>query len=204
LFGVLDQHGAVATELQDDINQLYLTSMPDLSWAKHGIHRKGTPGFSQDARRAFAQNMFHGARYLAKLRYADQLQVMIDDMQQHVKSKAGDPAYDSVKGQQVVDEVVKRHDIYMNPKSSALATGLTSFGFVYHLGMSPASAIVNLGQNVLLALPMMGAKWGYTKASAALMAASNEAARHRTTCAPRCAATSCARSSRRLPTAPST
>jgi hypothetical protein len=32
--------------LQDAINQLYLSSLPDLSWAKHGIHRKGTPGFS--------------------------------------------------------------------------------------------------------------------------------------------------------------
>ncbi len=58
-------------ELEDTLGQLYLSSLPDLSWAKHGIHRKGTPGFSQDARRAFAQNMFHGARYLAKLRYSD-------------------------------------------------------------------------------------------------------------------------------------
>ena len=54
-------------ELEDTLGQLYLSSLPDLSWAKHGIHRKGTPGFSQDARRAFAQNMFHGARYLARL-----------------------------------------------------------------------------------------------------------------------------------------
>lgn len=64
LYGVLDKQGMDAkqrAELEDALGQLYLSSLPDLSWAKHGIHRKGTAGFSQDARRAFAQNVFHGA-----------------------------------------------------------------------------------------------------------------------------------------------
>lgn len=178
LFGVLDEKG-MGEELQDAVNQLYLASMPDLSWAKHGIHRKGTPGFSQDARRAFAQNMFHGARYLAKLRYADQLQDKLTDMQNYVESKAGDEAYDSVKGQQVVDELVKRHDSLMNPKSNPLSTALTSFGFVFHLGLSPASAMVNLSQTALVAYPIMGAKWGFDKAAAALTMAGKQAATHK-------------------------
>lgn len=178
LFGVLDQKG-MGEELQDAVNQLYLASMPDLSWAKHGIHRKGTPGFSQDARRAFAQNMFHGARYLAKLRYADQLQEKLTDMQNYVEAKAGDAAYDSVKGQQVVDELVKRHDSLMNPKSNPLATALTSFGFVFHLGLSPASAMVNLSQTALVAYPIMGARWGFSKSAAALSLAAKQAATNR-------------------------
>ncbi len=175
LFGVLDQYEGSA-ELQDDINQLYLASMPDLSWAKHGIHRKGTPGFSQDARRAFAQNMFHGARYLAKLRYSDRLGDFLMEMQDHVESKANDAAYDSVKAQQVVDEMNKRHDAYMNPNSSPLSSTLTSLGFIFYLGLSPASAAVNLTQTPLVTLPMLAAKYGLGKASAALLQASKEAA----------------------------
>ena len=66
-------------ELGGHAGQLYLSALPDLSWAKHGIHRKGTPGFSQDARRAFAQNTFHGARYLAKVRYSDLLENQLID-----------------------------------------------------------------------------------------------------------------------------
>jgi hypothetical protein len=178
LFGVLEQYEDSA-ELVDDINQLYLTSLPDLSWAKHGIHRKGTPGFSQDARRAFAQNMFHGARYLAKLRYADRLGDMLTEMQDHVDSKANDNAYDSVKGQQVVDEMVKRHDAYMNPQTNGLSSTLTSLGFIFYLGLSPASAAVNLSQTALVTLPMLAAKYGFGKASAALLAASKQAASNR-------------------------
>jgi len=175
LFETLENTDA-GDELIDSISQLYLAALPDLSWAKHGIHRKGTPGFSQDARRAFAQNMFHGARYLAKLRYADQLQTKLGDMQEHVANHAEDEAYDSVKAQQVVDEMVKRHENLMNPDSNPLSTALTSFGFVFHLGLSPASALVNLSQTALVAYPIMGAKWGFGKSSAALLTASRQAA----------------------------
>lgn len=163
--------------LQDAINQLYLTSLPDLSWAKHGIHRKGTPGFSQDARRAFAHHMFHGARYLAKLHYADQLTQELDDMQHYLTAHAQDAGYDPVKAQQLVDEMVKRHEIYMNPKTNALSTGLTSFGFVFFLGLSPASAMVNLSQTALVAYPILGGRYGYGKAGSALLAASKDAMR---------------------------
>ena len=175
LFGVLDKEG-VGAELQDAVNQLYLASMPDLSWAKHGLHRKGTAGFSQDARRAYAQNMFHGARYLAKLRYADQLQDQLTKMEEYIDSKNGDESFDQPRARDVVSEMVKRNDSLMNPKSNPLSTALTSFGFVFHLGLSPASAVVNLSQTALVAYPIMGAKWGFDKAAAALAVAGKQAA----------------------------
>lgn len=171
LFDTLEGQG-VPDDVFDSINQLYLESLPDLSWNKHGIHRKGTPGFSQNARRAFAQHMFHGARNLAKLRYSDQLADGLTEMQEQVQAKDKDEAFDSVRAQQVVDEMVKRHDTLMNPKTNALSTMLTSVGFVFHLGLSPASAMVNLSQTALVSYPMMGAKWGFTESAAALLSAS--------------------------------
>lgn len=180
LYGVLDKQGMDSqqkAELEDALGQLYLSALPDLSWAKHGIHRKGTPGFSQDARRAFAQNVFHGASYLAKLRYSDQLQDQLADMEKHVGMRNSQAGYDSVRARQVLDEMQKRHESAMNPKSSSLSTSLTSLGFIYFLGLSPASAMVNLTQTALVAYPVMGARWGYGKASAALMKASQQAVR---------------------------
>ena len=180
LYGVLDKQGLDAkqrAELEDALGQLYLSSLPDLSWAKHGIHRKGTAGFSQDARRAFAQNVFHGASYLAKLRYSDRLQDELSQMQRRVDESANSPGLDQPKAQDVVSEMVKRHESAMNPKSSSLSTALTSLGFMFHLGLSPASAMVNLTQTVLVAYPIMGARWGFGKSSAALLKASHEAAR---------------------------
>lgn len=180
LYGVLDKQGMEPkqrAELEDALGQLYLSSLPDLSWAKHGIHRKGTAGFSQDARRAFAQNVFHGASYLAKLRYGDQLQDQLSEMQRRADEGVTDPGFDSVKAQQVIDEMAKRHDAAMNPKTNAVSTALTSLGFIFYLGLSPASAMVNLSQTALVAYPVMGAKWGFSKSGAALLKASQETMR---------------------------
>lgn len=175
LYRALDKEG-VSDGLIDDIGQLYLQSLPDLSWAKHGLHRKNTPGFSQDARRAFASYIFHGASHLAKLRYADRLQSELDGMQKHVDGQADEADYDSVRAQQVIDEMVKRHELLMNPRTHPVSTALTSLGFVFHLGLSPASAMVNLAQTPLVAFPLAGAKWGYAQASAAFTKASADIA----------------------------
>lgn len=114
-----------------------------MSYAKHSIHRKGTAGFSQDARRAFAQNMFHGGSYLAKLRYKDQLEEMLDGMQKHSDDEFNaNKGYDQRVAQQVISEINKRHKNMMEANSHPLSTALTSLGFLYYLGLSPASAAV--------------------------------------------------------------
>ena len=178
LFSEVDNLGlstAEQAEFEDTLSQLYLSSMPDLSWAKHGIHRKGTAGFSQDARRAFAQNMFHGAGYLAKLRYADQMAEQLDEMQKYATEQAKiNSKYDQPKAQRVIDEMNKRHENLMNPKSHPLSSMLTSVGFIYYLGLSPAAALVNLSQTPLVAYPIMGAKWGFDNAAKELLKASND------------------------------
>ena len=70
----------------------------------------------------------------------------------------------------------KRHESLMNPKSNPLSSALTSFGFVFFLGLSPASALVNLSQTALVAYPVMASKWGFDKSAAALLRASKQAA----------------------------
>lgn len=164
-------------EFEDTLGQLYLNSLPDMHFAKSGIHRKGTKGFSQNARRAYAQHMSRGSHYVAKMRHADVLQSLLDDMQDYVKQQGdSDPNYDQPKMQRVVDEMEKRHDLLMNPKTHPAASFATSIGFIWYMGLSPASAIVNLSQTVLVAYPVMGAKWGFGKAAKELGVLSKEAA----------------------------
>ncbi|AYO54379.1 PLxRFG domain-containing protein [Acinetobacter wuhouensis] len=178
LFAEVDNLGLSTAEqaaFEDTLNQLYLSSMPDLSWAKHGIHRKGTAGFSQDARRAYAQNMFSGANYLAKLRYGDQLADQLDAMQKYSDEQIKqDHRYNQSAAQSVIDEMNKRHENLMNPKGHPLSSSLTSLGFIYYLGLSPAAAMVNLSQTALVAYPIMGARWGFDKAGKELLKASND------------------------------
>lgn len=65
----------------------------------------------------------------------------------------------------LLTEMKRRHQWAMNPKGGALANYATSFGFGWFLGVSPAAALVNITQVPLVALPMMGAKYGYGAAS---------------------------------------
>lgn len=165
-------------DFEDTLSQLYLSSMPDLSWAKHGIHRKGTAGFSQDARRAFAQHMFSGANYLGKLRYGDQLTQQLDEMKKYSNEQFKKAiGYDQRSAQSVIDEMEKRHELLMNPKGNPISSFLTSVGFMYYMGLSPAAAMVNLSQTALIAYPLMGAKWNYDKAGKELLKASKDFAK---------------------------
>lgn len=172
--GMLDLDPAQQAELNDTLTQLYLNALPDTSWAKHGIHRKGVPGFSDDARRAYAQNMGSGANYLAKLRYADRMAEQLDVMQDFVDGRKYVEGFNQRQLQRVADEMRKRHEAVMNPNPSKLAQALTGFGFLWMMGMSPASAIVNLSQTAMVAYPVMAAKWGYADAARELLRASKQ------------------------------
>ncbi len=172
--GMMDLDPAQRVQLNDTLTQLYLNSLPDTSWAKHGIHRKGVPGFSDDARRAYAQNMGSGANYLAKLRYADRMAEQLDVMQDFVDGRKYEEGFDQRQLQRVADEMRKRHEAVMNPNPSKLAQALTGFGFLWMMGMSPASAIVNLSQTAMVAYPVMAAKWGYADAARELLRASKQ------------------------------
>lgn len=172
--GMLDLDSAQRAQLNDTLTQLYLNSLPDTSWAKHGIHRKGVPGFSDDARRAYAQNMGSGANYLAKLRYADRMAEQLDVMQDFVDGRKYVEGFNQRQLQRVADEMRKRHEAVMNPNPSKLAQALTGFGFLWMMGMSPASAIVNLSQTAMVAYPVMAAKWGYADAARELLRASKQ------------------------------
>lgn len=160
----------------DAINQLWLSSLPDLSWAKSGIHRKGTPGYSNDAMRAFARNMFHGGYHLAKLRYGDRLGDTLAQMQETIDNKVrSNPEYSNVVAQSVVDEMNARHKHVMNPQNTPVANALTGLGFMWHMGLSPASAVVNLSQTALVAYPMLASKFGFGKAATMLLSLSADA-----------------------------
>lgn len=165
-------------EFEDTLGQLYLNSLPDISFAKSGMHRKGTAGFSQNARRAYAQHMSRGSHYIAKMRHSDVLQAKLDEMQEYVKAQGeADPNYDQPKMQRVVDEMEKRHESLMNNHTAGWSSLATSVGFMWYMGLSPASALVNLSQTALVAYPIMGAKWGFAKASKELLIASGQASK---------------------------
>ncbi|SDZ93897.1 PLxRFG domain-containing protein [Marinobacterium iners] len=72
--------------LRDDIYQMYLQTLPDLSLRKHFIHRKKTAGYAKDALRAYADSMFHGSYQLARLEYSDLLDEQLREMREGLEA----------------------------------------------------------------------------------------------------------------------
>ena len=152
-------------DLGVELYQAYLNSLLDRQFANNNIELKNTAGFSQNARRAYAYHMSRGGHHVAKLRHTDQLRTELDRMQKHVDENVNNPDYDHITMQRVVDEMEKRHQLLLNSPTSPLSTLATSVGFMWYMGLSPASALVNVSQTFLVALPMMGTKFGGVKSA---------------------------------------
>jgi hypothetical protein len=163
-----DQKGA----LMDQLNQLAISALPDASYRKHFAHRKGTPGFSNDAMRAFASSQMHAAHHLARIKHADELALLIDEMREDIQSTRGD--VDTTEQQQVVNELTRRLDLMMNPTTHPVTAALGQIGFVMSLGGSIASGITNLSQTPMVTYPWLGSKFGFDKAAGALLKASTD------------------------------
>lgn len=170
----------VSEKTQEEIYQLYLQALPEMSMRKHQIHRNAVPGFDPDGVRAFAWNMHHGSHQLARLRYAHKLQSVLDLLkhQQDLERRKEDAdTRRIVAGDAILGELKKRHDWILQPTDSPLTNRISAFGFVYYLGLAPASALVNLSQTALVSYPYLTARFGAVPAFNALLAAGRDAGR---------------------------
>ena len=170
----------ISDKTQDSIYQLYLNALPELSMRKHQIHRKAVPGFDPDAVRAFGWHMQHGSHQLAKLRYMHKLEGVLKllETQQKEARKAPDADVRRIAaGDAVLEELNKRHDWIANPMDSGLTNLVSSFGFTYYLGITPAAALVNLSQTAIVTFPVLAARYGPVKAMNTLLAAGRDSMR---------------------------
>ncbi|HGY9615421.1 PLxRFG domain-containing protein [Vibrio harveyi] len=150
----------VKDQLTDEIYQMYLQTMPDRSIRRAFIHRKGVAGYTEDAARVLADQGVKQANQQAKLETEKQFNDLID----HLKT-ATDKS-NNVSAGRLYNEMLQRHEWMLNPQRAKWAQKLTGFGFFWHIGISPASAMINLTQNWQVALPVIGAKYGFKDTAA--------------------------------------
>jgi hypothetical protein len=170
----------VSEKTQDAIYQTYLQTLPELSMRKHAIHRQGVAGFDPDALRAFAHHMAHGAHQLARLRFGHVLEQTLAGLRDAQDLRRRQPDTDTravVAMDAILGELDQRHQWVLNPQDSAMTNRLSSAGFVYFLGVTPAAALVNLTQTAILTFPQLAAEYGAAKAMRNLLRAFNDSAR---------------------------
>lgn len=171
------------SQLKDSVWQAMLDVLPDASYAKHAIHRKRIKGASRDGHRAFLNSVYHYAFHVSKIRYGHKMKAELDQMNDNLQATLqGEPSAikedDLEVAQQVLNEMHKRHELNMNPKGSSLAGAMGNIGFLWYLGFSPASAVINLTQNAMVMLPQLAGKFGYVKSTKFMLKAMSDYARH--------------------------
>ena len=151
--------------LLDDINQAIIQMMPDASYRRHFMHRKNVPGYSGDFIRAYADSMWKAGNHIANLRHSDQIENSIKGMQKRIDAADGDVT----ALQDVVNHVIKREEV-LKQQVSPVAAAIGQAGFLAALA-SASNLIVNMTQTPVLSFPWIGARYGYTAASAKLTSA---------------------------------
>jgi len=140
-----------AEALKDQIYQLYLTTMPEQSFRRQFIHRKGTAGFSGDALRNFITSSTNMANQLSRLKYGP---VMLREVDAAKESLKGNP--DKDKLEMLVNELGERvqMDVYPDAVDSlaqSAANAANKTAFLYFM-TSVKTAVVQFSS-----LPIFGA-----------------------------------------------
>jgi hypothetical protein len=176
VFKLMDENHIQNEQLQDDIYQLTLKMMPELSFAKHSIHRRRIAGYSKDMMRAFSSSMMHGSHHISRIAYSDKLIDSLDAMDKLIgQHRAGEQSPINKQTVNAATDVAKvmrdRLERIMNPIGSPWTAKAGNLGFTFFLGASPAAGLVNLSQTALVAYPKLAARFGWKKSGSYLMQA---------------------------------
>jgi len=116
--------------LKDAVYQVYLQSMPEQSFRRQFIHRKGTTGFRPDLLRNVAHTSTKMATQLARIKYAPLLRNAISAAQDSIANR---PSM-----QPFVTEMRGRVDSSLSPVKEGVAAsivgGITKASYIYYLG----------------------------------------------------------------------
>jgi hypothetical protein len=171
-------------EASDQVMRLYLSTLPETSFAQSFQKRKETLGFEKDAIGAMRDKLYSTAQQLGRMKYSAKLSKLLEDMRTYTKlvSKGytGDkdekgnliPAKDANGNQINVDNglmndyisVFEKHVAAMSNPPGGASRLINTIGFNYLLGFNISSAIVNTGQVPMIVAPYLAGEhsWGST------------------------------------------
>lgn len=139
------------------MSQMKYELAPTRSFTKRFLRRKKTAGYSQDGMRNFAQYFSQHGRYYARVKYEPLIRGQID--------KLRDTSQESGMLQartRLASFIEYQLNEFLNPGPDW--SWARSFAAIWHLGLMPASAAVNLTQTPTVTAPFLATKFGDLKA----------------------------------------
>jgi hypothetical protein len=154
----------VPPEATEEVMRLFLSTLPETSFAQSFQKRKETLGFKKDAVRALREKMYRTSHQLASMRYAAKLNATLDQMRDYARAVGKGTGEEAQRDNKVLNEYVKefekRISYINNPTVAKWSQLATSFGFNMTLGFNISSAVINLTQVPLILTPYLGGIYG--------------------------------------------
>ena len=167
VFAEIDKTGAktdftpeAKEQLKDAVYQLYLQTMPEQSFRKQFIHRKGYAGFRTDLLRNVADTTTKMATQLSRIKYAPLLRNSLSQARDSIKNRPMYEPYVATFERRVSDELSAGKPSL----AESIAAGLNKFSFIFYLG-GISSAVLQPLSLFQTGIPVL-TKYGVGKAYA--------------------------------------
>ena len=163
--------------VQKEIVQLFIDTLPETSFAKSFKKRENIEGFIENSLDAFRIKSYDLGRQTERLVHGK----IIQDIEKQIDDASPDPA--AMKAKSIVgksteaitasfgdirNELKRRGAFARNPPSEPLFKKANQFAFIYTIGFNVSSAIVNLSQVPLFVMPYLGARYGYKETTSSI------------------------------------
>ena len=181
VFGAIDKTDlgspGANDSLKDAIYQAFLETMPDQSFRKQFIHRKGVAGFRPDVLRNTAHASARMATQLARIKYSPLLRTSLSAAEDSIKGR--------IEFEPFVNDMKERVDASIAPKAQSTASrivgGLNKASFIYYLSGASSALLQPLSvfQTGLPVLARYGA-FNATKEMGKMLKVWNQLGVHKT------------------------
>ena len=149
----------------DNVYQTYLSLFPAESLRQQFRKREGVAGFNEDVFQAYANVASKMAQQLSNLEYADPVESSVAGIRQEATETPTTAIRD------VVGNIERQLEFLRNPVNGSLVSKASYFSYMMYIAGNVSSAVVNLTQLPIVVYPMLGGKYGFDKAAAAMQRA---------------------------------
>ena len=156
-------------EMKDTLNQLLYITLPQTSMRKMFINRKSVQGASEDMLRVFATTAVHSAYQQSRFKYAEAFLGNLVNAREYIKNfpPARQAIYDDY-----IKEVEARTTTILSTEDTSTAAkvaGKLSESTFYFMLSAPFTAMLNIIGATTIAMPYIGARYGYAKSNALML-----------------------------------
>jgi hypothetical protein len=155
----------VSPDVQEAIIQQYVNSLPASSIYRSLVRRGNVAGFVGDTLTALETKTKSMAAQSAKIESVADIANKKREIEDRYNEIAKDDSLDTAKAQVIRDVAIQKHARFaisgaINKPMEVLYKELNQMAFLYTLGFNVSSAVVNLSQIPLVAVPYLSARYG--------------------------------------------